>query len=140
MTETKQSVHWTFWAISVMALVWHLLGSLNFVVQMIPGSIEGYRETERLIIEVRPVWATAGFALAVFGGFIGSILLLLKKKSAFYFFALSFVGVVIAMIHALTTGIDFGMSEVVGIITMPIAFGLFLIWFTKRAESLGWIG
>jgi hypothetical protein len=36
-------------------------------------------ETHRAIIDTRPAWATGEFAVAVFGGALGCLLLLLKK-------------------------------------------------------------
>jgi hypothetical protein len=43
------------------------------------------------------------------------------------------------MIHALGVGIDFGLGEVLGIILMPLVVAIFLIWYSKRVKSKGWI-
>ena len=66
MSKNKnRRVHWSFWLIAIITLVWNILGSVNFLVQMNPEMHTAYRENERLIIEGRPIWATAGFAVAV---------------------------------------------------------------------------
>ena len=70
-------VHWNFWVLGAVALIWNLMGAANFFVQMIPDALAAYRESERAIIEGRPAWATGGFAASVFGGARGSRLLLL---------------------------------------------------------------
>lgn len=137
--NNKSGVHWSFWVIGIITLVWNIMGSINFVVQMNPEMYTTYRETERLIIEGRPIWATAGFAAAVFGGAIGSLLLLFKKSVAYHLFIVALLGVIVTMAHALSVGINFGLGEVLGIIVMPIAVAIFLIWYSKLAKSKDWL-
>lgn len=137
--KTVDKVHWSFWTIGAVALIWNLMGAINFFMQMNPELLAFYRESERALIEGRPVWATAGFALAVFGGVFGSALLLMKKSIAFHVFIASLLGVIVTMIHALGADIDFGLGEILGIILMPLVVAAFLIWYTKRVESKGWI-
>lgn len=131
--------HWSFWVISGLMLFWNAAGCVNFVVQMFPDMVANYPESERAIIEGRPVWATSGFALAVFGGALGCILLLLRKSAAMTLFILSLIGVVITMAHALSSGISYSVGEIVGIIIMPIAVAMFLIWYAKFSRRKGWI-
>ena len=137
--ETVRRVHWSFWLISVVALVWNVGGVINFFVQMNPEMLDAYRESERTIIEGRPAWATAAFAVAMFGGALGCLLLLFKKSVATYVFIASLLGVIVTMIHTLGVGIDFGLGEIVGIILMPLVLAVFLIWYSKWTESKGWI-
>jgi hypothetical protein len=133
--KTNHAVHWSFWLIGAVALIWNVMGTVNFFVQMNPDALAAYRESERLIIEGRPIWATAAFALAVIGGAIGSLLLLLRKSLAFYVFIASLLGVVVTMIHSLGSGIEFGIGEIVGIILMPVAVAVFLVWYSKFIEG-----
>ena len=137
--ENVGDVHWSFWVIGAIALIWNVLGSINFFVQMNPGMVAVYRESERAIIEGRPAWATVGFAIAVFGGALGCILLLLKKSVAYYLFIASLLGVIVTMIHTLGIGIDFSPFEILMMILMPLVVAAFLIWYTKQAENKGWI-
>jgi hypothetical protein len=69
--ETVNGVRWPFWTISVVALIWNVMGAINFFVQLNPEVRAAYRESEQAIIEGRPGWATAAFALAVLGGTVG---------------------------------------------------------------------
>lgn len=135
----KSHVHWSFWVIGVVTLIWNVMGAINFFMQMNPDVLAAYRESERMIVEGRPVWATGGFAIAVFGGALGCLLLLLRKSAAYYLFVASLLGVIVTMIHALGVGIDFGLGEILGIILMPLVVAAFLIWYSKLAESKGWI-
>lgn len=136
---TLRSAHWSFWVIGAVALIWHMAGVVNFFVQMDPAMLAAYRESERAIIEGRPAWATVAFAIAVFGGALGCLLLLLKKSAAFYLFVASLLGVTVTMIHAFGAGIDFGIGELLGIILMPVVVAAFLIWYTVRVKRMGWV-
>ena len=140
MSENSNTgIHWSFWVIGVVALLWNVLGSINFFVQMNPEMQTTYRETERLIIEGRPMWATVGFAVAVFGGALGALLLLLKKSVSYYLFSASVLGVLVTIAHTLGVGINFGIGEIVGIILMPMMVAVFLIWYSKLAKDKGWL-
>lgn len=131
--------HWSFWVIAIFMLVWNVMGCINFFVQMNPDMVSSYRESEQAIIQGRPIWATLAFAIAVFGGAIGCVFLILKNSIAFYIFIASFIGVVIPMIHTLGAGINFSTGELIGIIFMPVAVAALLIWYSKYSESKGWV-
>lgn len=138
--KVADAAHWSFWVISGVALIWNVLGIINFFVQMDPNALAAYRESERAIVEGRPAWATAGFGVAVFCGAIGCLLLLLRKSSAFYMFIASLLGVIVTMTHTLGIGIEFGLGEILGIVLMPLVVATFLIWYSKHTKSNGWIG
>jgi hypothetical protein len=137
--ENVGGVHWSFWAIGTVMLIWNVMGVVNYFAQMDPDVLAAYRESERAIVEGRPAWATGAFAIAVFGGALGCLLLLLRKSAAFYFFIASLLGVIVTMTHTLGVGIDFGLGEILGIILMPLVVAAFLIWYSKQAEIKGWI-
>ncbi len=137
--ENVAAVHWSFWAIGAVALIWNVMGVINFFVQMNPDVLATYRESERAIVEGRPVWATGAFAIAVFGGALGCLLLLLRKSAAYYLFIASLLGVIVTMTHTFGVGIDFGLGEILGIILMPLVVAAFLIWYSTQAEGKGWV-
>ena len=137
--KTTNAIHWSFWVIGIVALVWNILGSINFFMHMNPDVLASYRASERVIVEGRPLWATGGFALAVFGGTLGCLLLLLRRSAAYYTLIASCLGVLVTMTHTLSMGIDFGTGEIVGILFMPLAVAAFLVWYAKYAELRGWI-
>jgi hypothetical protein len=139
MTEkTVGGIHWSFWLIGAVALLWNVMGSINFFVQLDPDAITAYREAEQAIIEGRPAWATGAFAVAVFGGALGSLLLLLRKSIASYVFIASLLGVGVTTIHSL--GVVGSTSDLGTLMPqlMSLAVAAFLVWYAKRAESRGW--
>ena len=81
-----------------------------------------------------PIWVEVFWALAVWGGVLGSILLLLRKRLAVPVFMVSFVSMVITAIY------NFGLSngmEVMGtggfVFTVVIFFVALGLWLYSRA-------
>jgi len=140
--ETAGRVHWSFWAIGAVALVWNVMGVINFFAQMNADALASFPESHRAIVVGRPAWATGAFAIAVFGGAVGCLLLLLRKPAAYYMFIASLLGVIVQLIHTLgiaRSTINFSPFDISMIILMPLVVAAFLIWYSKRAESKGWI-
>ena len=132
-------VHWSFWAIGIVMLIWNGMGCINFFVQMNPDMVASYRQSEQAIISGRPTWATIAFAVAVFGGALGCLLLMLKKPAAFYLFIFSLLGVVVTMIHTIRVETAFDLGEVLGIIILPLVVAAFLVWYSRYVVSKGWV-
>lgn len=135
---SRDRIHWSFWLIATVALVWNLLGCANFFSQISADSYASLPEPYRTVIEGRPVWATAAFAIAVFGGALGSILLLLRRWAAYYLFVLSLLG-------AIVTVVQFHSAAGLGAIGATIGSGLqlatsvFLIWYSRWASRKSWL-
>lgn len=140
--KTVGGMHWSFWAIGAVALIWNVMGIVNLLWQMNSGNLAAMPELHRAIVESRPSWATAAFALAVLGGAVGCLLLLFRKKAASSVLIASFVGMVVHMFSYFgitNSAVSFGPSDIILIVVMPIAVAAFLIWYAKRAVSKGWI-
>jgi hypothetical protein len=128
------SVSWSFWVIGVLALLWNVMGVKNFLMQTNPEVLSGYPDAARALVESRPAWATGAFAIAVFGGALGCILLLFKKSAAFFLFVASLLGVIVTNIHTFRAG---GSTEIwVGSVTSMVVAAL-LIWYSKQASWKG---
>ncbi len=139
--DTEVSVHWSFWVISGIALVWNVMGVMNYLMQTNPEAVAAMPETHRGIIEGRPAWATGGFAISVFGGAVGGILLLVRKAAATYLLIASLAGTVLTMIHTFSIAESLSMSlfETVLMMIMPLAVAVFLVWYARQSQSKGWI-
>ncbi len=136
--KTVGGIHWSFWIISVVTLIFNVMGVTNYFAQMNADSLASFPETYRPIIEGRPAWATAAFAVAVFGGSLGCLLLLLKKSAAFYVLIASLLGVIVTMMHIFGVA-GFSSFEIWIGVLMQLVVMAFLIWYSKQAESKGWI-
>ena len=89
MTETMRikSPTW-FMVVAVVLFIWNLLGVMAYVMQvtMSPEVMAALPEEQREMYENIPSWAMAAFAIAVHGGALGCLLLILKKKILQQFF------------------------------------------------------
>lgn len=140
--KNTKGVHWSFWLIGIIALIWNALGAANYIAQLDPAMVATYPESHRAVIDGRPAWATGAFALAVFGGAIGCILLLLKKSAANYFFIASLLGVIVTMVHTFRIeGSIAGSSSTDIILTVlsPLLVAIFLVWYFRWTRKKGWI-
>lgn len=132
-----------FWIISAIALAWNLLGVSFYLMQAYrTESFKAmYTEEQLEVISNMPAWATAAFGVAVFGGVLGSLLLLLRRRLANIVFLLSFIGIIVQF------GYNFFVADSMkvygpGALVMPIltiAFGLFLIIYSKKCIHKGWL-
>ncbi len=135
--NTRSEIHWSFWVIGVVTLLFNLMGVLNYFMQMNAESLDAFPEVYRPIIEGRPAWATAAFAVAVFGGALGCLLLLFRKSVSFYVFIISFLGVILSMIHIYRIAGLSSFDVWMGVL-MQLIVTEFLLWYSKRAERRGW--
>ena len=70
---------------------------------------------------------------------VTSVLLLLRKSVANYLFVASLLGVIVTTIHTFglagsTISVSIGMGTL-----MSLVVAAFLIWYSKHAESKGWV-
>ena len=136
-SERANGVHWSFWLVAGVSFVWNAGGVANYFVQMNPEALAAYSEGARSMVVGRPAWATAAFAIAVFVGTIGSLLLLLRRKLAIQAFIIALIASVITMIPVAQLDVDGAM--LVSYVVMPLAVGGFLIWFSIHSDRAGWL-
>ena len=137
-----KKVHWSFWIIGALTLLWNALGFVNFLVQMSPDAVATFPESHQAIINGRPLWATAGFGVGVFVGAFGCALLMLRKSAANYLFIISLVGIVVTMLHTIRVGtsvVEFTAAEVFVMIIAPVVVAAFLVWYGRWTEKRGWL-
>lgn len=134
---TKVGVHWSFWVIGAVGLVFNLMGCLNYVSQMNAESVSAMPEAYRAIVESRPAWGTAAFAIAVFGGSLGCVLLLFRRSAAIYVLIVALVAAVLAQLPFLTMA-DLPGGAWIGWLSQ-VAVGAFLTWYSMLSRRKSWI-
>jgi hypothetical protein len=113
---TKTPLH--LWIVGIVALLWNLFGAMDYV--MTETKNEAYMSKftpEQLeFFYGFPAWLVAFWAIAVWGGVLGAVLLLMRKKLAVPVLLASFVCMVVVAIH------NYGFAGGVDILG---GFGLF---------------
>ncbi len=140
-TITKPPI-W-FWIISVIALLWNIIGVIAYLsdAYMSVENLEQMSQAERLLHESQPAWVTGAYAIAVWGGALGCILLLLRTKWARPLLYLSLVGILAQLSHSIFLSNSFEVYGPGGIV-MPILvlfIGMGLILFANKVISKSWI-
>lgn len=143
MTTNSNKPGALFWVIGVIALIWNLMGVSAYLMQAYQTeSYKAMYTPEQLeIINNMPAWATSAFAIAVFGGALASLLMLLRKKLANSVFVLSFIGIIVQFVFNFFIA---NSMEVYGpgALVMPIltiAFAIFLIVYSKNCIKNGFL-
>lgn len=133
-----------FWIISVLALGWNLLGIVTYfmTVTMSEEALAALPEAERALYANTPAWVTSAYAIAVFGGTLGCLGLLMRKAWALPLFIVSLLGILMQMGYAF-----FGSSmiEVQGatatiVPLLIIVIAVYLVGFSNSAKKKDWIG
>ena len=143
MSETQRSKapKW-FMIVAAVLLVWNLMGVMAYIMQvtMSPEAFAALPEAQRQLYENTPAWATAAFAIAVNGGALGCVLLLLKRNLAGLFLQLSLAGVLVQMFHSFFMSNSFEVFGPGGMImpVMVIVIAIYLVWLAASAKNRGW--
>ena len=129
-----------FWVVSGFGLVWNAVGVLAFVGQM-TMDLAALPEAERLFFETRPIWATAGFGIAVASGVLGCLALLLRKSWAAPMLLLCIAGIIAQTFHSLALSNSIDVWGPQGLIQPLAVLGIavFLTWFAKMSQTRGWL-
>lgn len=143
MNEINASSPKSFWIISIVALMWNVLGILTFASDafMSPEALAALPEAERALYEAVPGWINVVYGIAVLSGTIGSIGLLMKRRWAVPVFLVSLVAIILQMGYGF---IFFKNVEVYGAVAiiMPliiVIIGIYLYYFARQCQQKGWI-
>ena len=137
-----QAPKW-FRAAAIIALLWNILGCLAFVadLQLKPEDIAKLPEAQQALYASRPAWSVAATAIAVFGGTLGCIGLILKRKWAFVLLLLSLLGILgqdIAM-FVLANAAEAAGSFAIVLQSVVLIVGVWLVLLCRKAMASGWI-
>jgi hypothetical protein len=126
------------WIVGGLATLWNCMGPLDYTMTRLhndgwlkasmptvdPQSVYSY-------IDSFPIWASTGWALGVWLGLAGSILLLMRNRWAVPAFGISLIGAIVGLGYQFMNppnwpGMGSGMSAIMPIVIIVVAIGLFL--------------
>ena len=144
MEQATTKVPAWYWVVSIIFLLWNIMGVLSFFAHsFIPAeAMAALPENERALYAEYPMWIYIVFALAVLFGLLGAVGLLIKKKWAKMAAIISFVAIIIQMTHNVffTSSIEvYGTAQAVTMPIIVVVLGLLLILFTKNAVKKEWL-
>lgn len=124
-----------FWAVAAVGLLWNGFGAVDYTMTKLrnPDWIAQIDPAVLARIDAAPVWATAAWALGVWGSFVGAALLLARSRHAVAAFMVSFVAAIVS----------FGWQFSVGVVSTPIlpaviiAVVAFFWWYAAQMRERG---
>ena len=131
-----------FWVVAVLGLAWNIFGVIQFLgsLSATPESLaaNGLTAEQAAVMLGYPKWMTIAFAFGVFGGLLGCVLLLMKKRSALPVFAASLAGYIVLYVGDFTEGVfaAIGMSQV-AILSMVVAIAFALLFVARHFDKRG---
>jgi len=131
-----------FWIVSVVALLWNLMGLFAFYSDMTisQDALAAMSADQRNLYETQPLWAKIAFGGAVILGVLGSIGLLMRKKWSTQVLLLSVAFVLAQMAHGfMSNSYEIMGSNALVMGVVVLVFALFLVWFSRHALVKGYL-
>ena len=133
---------WHLWLIGIVGGLWSAMGVLSFMLtQMnVEAVMSRFPPQQRAYFESFPFWADAFWALGVFSGVIGCLLLLLKSRLAFPVLLASLIGATVSNLGGvfLLGGMEvLGETGGLGFSAVPIIVGAFLALYARAMSKKG---
>ena len=143
-TESSSKPPTWFWVVTVLGILWNALGALAYLGQayMTDEVKAALPEDQLQLMEATPAWVTGAFAVAVWGGLLGCIFLLFRKRWAKPVLLVSLLGIVLQIGYSflMTNAMQvYGTLQAVVMPLLVIAIGLLLYFFSGIAIKKRWI-
>lgn len=129
-----------YWLVVILSFLWYAVGVFNYLAQayMTDETLVSFPDEVQLYYTNLPAWVTAAFALAVFGGLLGSVGLFLRKKWASFLFLGSFFAIVAQQFHSFFVQdfIEITIEKAI----MPLLvliIALYMIYYSRKSETEG---
>lgn len=130
------------WIVGILATLWNAAGCYDYYMTETANQTYLAKMPADMIAYIHglPAWLTAGWAIGVWGGLAGSLLLLMRSRYSVWLYAASLAAAVICMGYekfmtdmpaSMTTGAMAIMPLVV------IAIAAFLLWYSWSADKKG---
>ena len=132
-----------FKVVAVVALLWNLLGCIAFAsdLRLTPDDVAKLPEAQQALYAARAAWAVAATGIAVIGGALGCIGLLLGKRWAFVVFVLSLTGILLQDfgLFVVVDGASLAGPGAVAIQTFVLLVGVGLVYLGRIGVARRWL-
>lgn len=123
----------SFWVVTVLGLLWNSFGAYLYTMANLgdPAVLAGASPAMKAYVAAMPVWAHAGWAVGIWGSFLGSVLMVLRSARAAQAFAVSGIGAVVSFAGQALAGV----LEVVQPLIILIVIAMLWRYSRKSAEQ-----
>lgn len=130
---------WHLWVVGIVGLLWSLMGAFDYLMTQTQNeAYMGQFTPEQLAYFYGfPAWVVAAWAVAVWGGVLGTILLLLRKRLAVGVLLVSLLAMVVTSVHNFL--LSEGLEVMGGVGTLLFTALIFVValglWLYARAMA-----
>ncbi|MDG2003579.1 MAG: hypothetical protein P8J20_09645 [Novosphingobium sp.] len=131
------------WIVGILSLLWNAFGAYDFLMTNVRDAAYleqmGVGAEMMQYIDAFPYWVMTAWAIGVWGGVAGSLLLLLRSKYAAYLFSFSLLGLAGSTFYQVGIGSPEEATEP-GMIAMTLAIwavAALLVFYSVRMRSQG---
>ena len=134
--RTKTPVH--LWIVAILAVLWDSIGAFDYIATQyrLESYMSQFSEAQLEYFYAFPAWMDAAWAVGVWGAFLGSLCLLLRKAWAVWLFGASIIGLAVSSLYnfVLSDGAAI-MGEGAGAFTAVIWVIALFLYFYARAMA-----
>lgn len=129
------------WIVGILALLWNGFAAFDYLATQL--RIEAYLgqldPAMLAYMDSFPAWSVSAWALGVWGAFVGSILLLMRRRWAIHAFVISLVGLAGTTLYqfALSNGLEVMGPGVIPLNVTIWVIAIALLWYAVRLRSRG---
>ena len=140
---------WHFWLAAIVSLLWNAFGGYDYTMTQLRDPAYFATISDQMHVPVAelnafydsfPAWASALWAIGVWGSIAGSILLLIRSRHAATAFLISLAGAVLSFIYQWTIDVPPEMTDDAMAKIMPIVIvGAIVLqwWYARRMRAAG---
>ena len=129
--------------VAIVALIWNLLGCVAYLsdVTLTPEDVAKMSAAQQALYASRPAWAVGATAIAVWGGALGSIGLILRKRWSSILLLISLAGVIVqdVALFGLTEAASQAGPVVFFLQGLVLVIAVSLVILCRNALKRGWI-
>lgn len=136
------------WIVGIVSLLWNAFGGYDYTMTQMrdPGYLASVSQqmgvsTEEMIafFDGFPAWASALWAIGVWGSVLGSILLLARSRHAATAFLVSLVAAVLSFLYQFTLDLPPAMDTTLNKVMPLVIVGAIVLqwWYARRQVAAG---
>jgi len=139
----RSATPWHLWVVGLVALLWNGFGGYDYVMTRLQGDAymrsAGMTDAQIAHFNAMPAWMGAVWAIGVWGGVLGAVLLLARSKWALHAFVASLAAFVVSLIYnyALSDGAAVMGQSVMIMQFVILASCLLFAWYSWTMGKRG---
>ena len=129
-----------YWVAAGAAFLFMIAGCIAFVLDMMtdPSSLPLH---QRVLFDARPMWMIVAYAIAVWVGLFGALMLILRRKIAQPLMLVSLIACALTFLpYAVVPAVRDNITTndvAVAIVILAITWTIF--WFARHSNQRGWL-